>query len=100
AHYQASPYVSKIYITWHNPASRPPKSLLNIMETNTRNAPGKPPIEFLYQKFDSLNNRFNPLDRLDTQAVLICDDDIMVNLEDIHFAFRVWQENQQSLVGL
>jgi glycogenin len=100
AHYQASPFVSKIYITWHNPASRPPKSLLKIMELNTRNAPGKPPIEFLYQKFDSLNNRFNPLDRLDTQAVLICDDDIMVNLEDIHFAFRVWQENQQSLVGL
>lgn len=102
SHYQASPFVSKIYITWHNPASRPPKSLLRMMEasTNEDGGDGKAAIEFLYQKFDSLNNRFNPLDRLDTQAVLICDDDIMVNLEDIHFAFQVWKENQQALVGL
>ena len=103
-HYQASPFVSKIYITWHNPNSRPPKDLLQIMQSNSKQKTSsghtRPPIEFLYQKFDSLNNRFNPLDRLDTQAVLVCDDDIMVNLDDIHFVFQVWKENQNSLVGL
>ena len=47
------------------------------------------PVEFLNQKFNSLNNRLNPIKNLETQAVLVCDDDLKVHLSDVEFAFEV-----------
>lgn len=52
------------------------------------------------QKYDSLNNRFNPIPNLETRAVLIADDDIRVNITDVEYAFDVWKNRQHSLVGV
>lgn len=81
-HYQKSRLVHKIYITWHNPAQKPPEEFL-------RSVRKKPPVEILTQKYDSLNNRFNPIPNLETKAVLICDDDIRVNITDVEYSFEV-----------
>ena len=92
-HYQKSRMVHKIYVTWHNPNQRPPEDFLRLVRK-------KPPVEILGQKYDSLNNRFNPLPNLDTKAVLIADDDIRVDLVDMEYGFEVWKNRQQSLVGV
>lgn len=92
-HYQQSKFVHKIYVTWHNPAQKPPEDFL-------RNVRRKPPVEILVQKYDSLNNRFNPITNLETRAILVCDDDIRVNITDVEYAFEVWKGRQHSLVGV
>ena len=91
-HYQKSRMVHKIYITWHNPNQKPPEDFLRLVRR-------KPPVEILPQKYDSLNNRFNPIPNLQTKAVLIADDDVRVNLTDVEYAFEVWRMRSHSLVG-
>ena len=48
---------------------------------------------------DTLNNRFNPIRGLKTQAVFICDDDIFAPAAGIDFLFRVWQARPDSIAG-
>lgn len=91
-YYQKSRLVHKIYVTWHNPGQKPPEDFLRLVRR-------KPPVEILVQKYDSLNNRFNPIPSLETKAVLIADDDIRVNLTDVEYAFEVWRNRPHSLVG-
>lgn len=91
-HYQKSRLVHKIYVTWHNPHERPPEDFL-------RSVRKRPPVEILPQKYNSLNNRFNPIANLETKAVLIADDDIRVDLADMEYAFDVWRQHPQALVG-
>jgi glycogenin glucosyltransferase len=88
----ASALIDKVFIVWHDPQRTPPPDLLRNL----------PPDRFLLvqQQQDSLNNRFNPLGpALRTRAVLIVDDDIRIHHEDAAFAFRVWQDNPNALVG-
>ncbi len=92
-HYQKSKFVHKIYVTWHNPAMRPPDEFLRTVRK-------KPPVEILFQKYDSLNNRFNPITNLETKAILVADDDIRVNITDVEYAFEVWKNRPHSLVGV
>lgn len=91
-HYQKSRLVHKIYVTWHNPSTKPPEEFLKFVRK-------KPPVELLPQKYDSLNNRFNPLPNLATKAILIVDDDIRVNITDLEYGFEVWKNRPQALVG-
>lgn len=77
-HLLQSPKVHHIYITWHNPALPVPASL----SLDNR-------VTVLEQAFDSLNNRFNPVPGIRTEAVYILDDDIFVDLKDLEFAFEV-----------
>lgn len=92
-HYQKSRFIHKIYVTWHNPAIKPPEDFLRSLRK-------KPPVEILTQRYDSLNNRFNPIPNLETKALLVCDDDVRVNITDIEFAFDVWRSRPHSLVGV
>ena len=92
-HYQKSRLVHKIYVTWHNPAVKPPEDFVRTVRK-------KPPVEILTQRYDSLNNRFNPIPNLETRALLICDDDTRVNITDIEYAFDVWRSRPNSLVGV
>ena len=48
---------------------------------------------------NSLNNRFLPFDQIETEAVLSLDDDMALGQDEIQFAFRVWRENRDRLVG-
>jgi glycogenin glucosyltransferase len=91
-HYQKSRLVHKIYVTWHNPGERPPDDFLRTVRR-------RPPVEILIQKYNSLNNRFNPIANLETKAVLIADDDIRVGLADLEYGFEVWRQHPHALVG-
>ncbi|KAI9275697.1 glycosyl transferase family 64 domain-containing protein [Phascolomyces articulosus] len=94
-HLLKSTLIDKIFITWHNPDLDVPPSLLeNIDEAEER-------VRVLRQSFDSLNNRFNPVDQIQTEAVYILDDDVFLDINDLEFTFRVWQQpnNKNSIVG-
>lgn len=83
-HLLQSEKVHTVFITWHNPALEIPASLYQgINESDYER------VKVLGQTFDSLNNRFNPVDELQTDAVYIMDDDIYVDLKDLEFTFSV-----------
>jgi glycogenin glucosyltransferase len=92
-HYQKSRLIHKIYVTWHNPSLKPPEDFIKTVRK-------RPPVEILTQRYDSLNNRFNPIPNLETRSLLICDDDVRVNITDIEYAFDVWRGRPNSLVGV
>lgn len=48
---------------------------------------------------NSLNNRFLPLDIIETECVLHLDDDVRLRHDEMILAFRVWRENRDRLVG-
>lgn len=83
-HLLVSDQVHTVYITWHNPSLEVPPSLYEKVkeEDYTR-------VKVLTQAFDSLNNRFNPIPDLKTEAVYIIDDDIFIDTEDLEFTFKV-----------
>ena len=56
-------------------------------------------VRIVKSKVNSLNNRFLPFEFIKTDAVLSMDDDMMLRADEILFAFRVWRENRQRIVG-
>jgi len=48
---------------------------------------------------NSLNNRFLPLEIIKTDAIFSMDDDMFPSHDSIIFAFRVWQEYRDRIVG-
>jgi hypothetical protein len=93
-HLLQSEKVHTVFITWHNPALEVPVSLYQGINENDYER-----VKVLGQTFDSLNNRFNPVDELKTDAVYIMDDDIYVDLKDLEFTFSVWRSRKDSVVG-
>lgn len=80
-HLLKSDMVHTIYITWHNPNLDVPASIYDSIQDHSR-------LKVLKQSYDSLNNRFNPVDDLKTEAVYIMDDDIFIDLQDLESAFN------------
>ncbi|KAI8064250.1 glycosyl transferase family 64 domain-containing protein [Gilbertella persicaria] len=91
-HLLKSSKIHTVFITWHNPALKVPSSLFNHISEQDR-------VVILSQTFDSLNNRFNPIPELQTEAAYIMDDDIFIDLEDLEFTFHAWQSRKDSIVG-
>lgn len=88
--YASFNFVHKVYIVWGNTAVVPfPPSYFNVSK----------PIEILYSGVDSLNDRFKPIASLETEAVLICDDDIEVSENALRVALQRWAESKYRLVG-
>uniref|UniRef100_A0A8R1EQ46 Glyco_transf_64 domain-containing protein n=1 Tax=Caenorhabditis japonica TaxID=281687 RepID=A0A8R1EQ46_CAEJA len=83
------PYLNKILVVWNNVHREPPDTwpALHV------------PVEFVRVAENSLNNRFVPWDRIETEAVLSLDDDIDLMQQEIVLAFRVWRENRERIVG-
>lgn len=52
------------------------------------------------QRSDSLNERFVPWPWIETRGVVICDDDVEVDLKSVEFAFSVWRSDEERAVGL
>ncbi|KAI5474379.1 glycosyltransferase family 64 protein [Pseudohyphozyma bogoriensis] len=90
-HYWASERVDMVFVTWHNPFLEVPAALTDLV------AAGR--LKVLKQTSDSLNNRFNPIPDLQTEAVFIADDDIFVSTRDLDFAFEVWEAQRDLIVG-
>ncbi|GJP29484.1 hypothetical protein CLOM_g16752 [Closterium sp. NIES-68] len=83
-------FVHKVYIVWGNTRVTPfHPSFFNVSK----------PVEILYSGIDSLNDRFKPIRSLETEAVLMCDDDIEVHSGALRVAFERWQEEKYRLVG-
>ncbi|CAI4232359.1 unnamed protein product [Auanema sp. JU1783] len=83
------PYLQKVIVIWHN-LDRSPAGAWPRLHV---------PVEFLKVDKNSLNNRFIPWNRIETESVLSLDDDIDLKHYEIIFAFRVWRENRDRIVG-
>ncbi len=94
SHYKTSKLVDHIFVIWHNDRVEPPEVLQLIAKKKKR-----PKVTILKQDIDSLNNKFNPVSQLRTQAVLIADDDVLVSVPDMEFTFQMWKVHPHSLVG-
>ncbi|MCO5595058.1 hypothetical protein L7F22_049095 [Adiantum nelumboides] len=91
--YSVTPIVHSIYILWGNTST--PWALLNHTDLVSLGAP----VYVVRQETTSLNDRFLPRTYIQTRAVLICDDDITIDLDELKFAFQMWKENDRRIVG-
>ncbi|CAB3402422.1 unnamed protein product [Caenorhabditis bovis] len=83
------PYLNKVIVIWNNIHRAPSDSWPSLHV----------PVEFIHVSENSLNNRFIPWDRIETEAVFSIDDDIDLMQQEIILAFRVWRENRDRIVG-
>ncbi|KNA12088.1 hypothetical protein SOVF_129170 [Spinacia oleracea] len=97
--YASSPVVSAVVVLWGNP-STPGETLDSLSSNLSLLYSAGAPVTVLRQESNSLNSRFLPRHWIRTRGVLICDDDVEVDPKSIEFAFRIWQVNQDRLIGL
>ena len=58
------------------------------------------PLKVIQTKENKLSNRFYPYDEIETEAVLSIDDDIiMLTADEVEFAYEVWREFPDRIVG-
>ncbi|CAG4922944.1 unnamed protein product [Colias eurytheme] len=84
------PYLNKVVVVW-NGVSGPPASQ-SWPESGA-------PVAVIRTQRNSLNNRFLPYHLIETEAVLCVDDDAHLRHDEIVFAFRVWREHRDRIVG-
>ncbi|XP_048018697.1 exostosin-like 2 isoform X2 [Megalobrama amblycephala] len=92
-HYQAVPHLQCIIIVWNNPGEPPPRKLWDAL------GPHPVPVFFKEQSVNRMRNRLQPHPEIKTDAVLMLDDDTLVSVPDISFAFSVWKQFQDQIVG-
>ncbi|OQR66419.1 exostosin 3-like [Tropilaelaps mercedesae] len=85
------PYLNKVVVVWNGPQNPGP-------ETLTWPDIGVP-VQVIKAPVNSLNNRFVPWDAIETEAILSLDDDGRLRHDELVFAFRVWRENRDRIVG-
>jgi alpha-1,4-N-acetylglucosaminyltransferase EXTL3 len=90
------PYLHSILVVWNAVDSRPSEQFVNKLSTHLKSAR----IRVIRSEKNSLNNRFLPYaDLIKTDAVLNLDDDTLLRSDEIMFAYRVWRENREKIVG-
>lgn len=87
-----SPNCVKIVVVWNNQGRSPPPQSewpkINI------------PIKIIVTKQNKLSNRFFPYNDITTDAIFAIDDDIvMLTGDEIEFAYQVWREFSDVIVG-
>ncbi|XP_059839608.1 exostosin-like 2 isoform X2 [Hypanus sabinus] len=92
-HYQAIPNLHKIVVVWNSVGIKPPKDLWDSL------GPHPIPVIFKEQMVNRMRNRLEPFPELETKAVLMVDDDILISAYDLDFAFSVWQQFPDQIVG-
>ncbi|KAD5317234.1 hypothetical protein E3N88_17180 [Mikania micrantha] len=97
--YSSSASVAAVVVLWGNPKT-PTKTLVDLSHNLSISSPGDAPISVIRQPSSSLNSRFLPRRWISTRAVLICDDDIEIDRKSNEFAFNIWRNNPEQLVGL
>ncbi|KAM6542347.1 hypothetical protein CsatB_006794 [Cannabis sativa] len=97
--YSSTPFVFAVLVLWGNP-STPTQILAQFSQNLTLSSSfGSATISLIRQQSSSLNNRFLPRTAIQTVAVLICDDDVEIDVNSFSFAFRVWESNPSRLIG-
>lgn len=84
-------YLNKILVVWNGINQAPPASLV-WPDVGV-------PIVLVKVDRNSLNNRFLPFDAIETDAIFSMDDDSPLRPDEIVFAFRVWRESRDRIVG-
>ncbi|CAJ1072177.1 exostosin-like 2 [Xyrichtys novacula] len=92
-HYQAVPHLQQIIIVWNNIGEETPMKLWSSL------GPHPVPVVFKEQISNKMRNRLQPFSEIDTDAVLMLDDDTLVSVPDISFAFSVWKQFPGQIVG-
>lgn len=92
-HYQAVPHLQQIIIVWNNVGEQTPQKLWSSL------GPHPVPVVFKEQSTNRMRNRLQPFPEIDTDAVLMLDDDTLVSVPDISFAFSVWKQFPDQIVG-
>ncbi|XP_067928129.1 exostosin-like 3 isoform X2 [Watersipora subatra] len=90
AQFNGLPYLNKVLIVWNNPNYPPATFQWPHIHV---------PIQVLKSARNSLNNRFLPYKEIETEAILSLDDDMYLRHDEIIFAFRVWREYRDRIVG-
>ncbi|KAI4504281.1 hypothetical protein M0802_000752 [Mischocyttarus mexicanus] len=86
------PSLSKVLVIWNNQQKDPPHSSRWPKLTK--------PLKVIQTKENKLSNRFYPYDEIETEAVLSIDDDIiMLTADEVEFAYEVWREFPDRIVG-
>ncbi|CAB4041156.1 Exostosin-2, partial [Paramuricea clavata] len=81
-----------IVVVWNNVDRRPPPE--SEWPELTK------PVKVIETKANKLSNRFFPYNEIETEAIFSLDDDIvMLTADEIQFAFEVWSEYPDRLVG-
>ncbi|KAM6305683.1 LOW QUALITY PROTEIN: exostosin-like 2 [Aegotheles albertisi] len=92
-HYQAIPHLHKIIVVWNNIGEKIPEEMWNSL------GPHPIPVVFKVQTINRMRNRLQNFPELETKAVLMMDDDTLVSAHDLAFAFSVWQQFPEHIVG-
>ncbi|XP_076166476.1 exostosin glycosyltransferase sotv [Ptiloglossa arizonensis] len=86
------PSLSKVLVIWNNQHKDPPHS--------SKWPKLSKPLKVIQTKENKLSNRFYPYDEIETEAVLSIDDDIiMLTADELEFAYEVWREFPDRIVG-
>ncbi|XP_068605150.1 exostosin-like 2 [Brachionichthys hirsutus] len=92
-HYQAVPHLQKIIIVWNNIGVATPEKIWKSF------GPHPVPVIFKEQTSNLMRNRLQPFPELETDALLMLDDDTMISGPDSSFAFSVWKQFPDQIVG-
>jgi alpha-1,4-N-acetylglucosaminyltransferase EXTL3 len=84
-------YLNKVLIVW-NGINQAPREDFVWPDIGV-------PIVLVKVDRNSLNNRFLPYDAIETDAIFSMDDDSPLRPDEIVFAFRVWRESRDRIVG-
>ncbi|KAG5888524.1 hypothetical protein JTB14_009576 [Gonioctena quinquepunctata] len=86
------PSLMKVIVVWNNQKKHPPppSEFPKILK----------PVNVIRTKANKLSNRFYPYKEIETEAVLHIDDDIvMLTSDEVEFAYEVWREFPDRIVG-
>ncbi|XP_028588497.2 exostosin-like 2 [Podarcis muralis] len=92
-HYQAIPHLHKVIVVWNNIGEKAPEEIWNSL------GPHPVPVIFKTQTVNRMRNRLQVFPELETKAVLMMDDDTLVSAHDLVFAFSIWQQFPDQIVG-
>eukprot|EP00003_Mantamonas_plastica_P022404 TRINITY_DN379_c0_g2_i1.p1 TRINITY_DN379_c0_g2~~TRINITY_DN379_c0_g2_i1.p1 ORF type:complete len:357 (-),score=73.81 TRINITY_DN379_c0_g2_i1:32-1102(-) len=90
-HYAKSERVDRILLSWNNLERTPPSP--SYFEA------GSKPFFIVREARNTLNNRFRPNSLIQTDCVFNVDDDIEIPIDDLEFAFSIWQQHRDQLIG-
>lgn len=86
------PSLMKVVVVWNNQKKQPP-ALQDFPKIAK-------PINIIKTKANKLSNRFFPYREIETEAILHIDDDIvMLTSDEVEFAFEVWREFPDRIIG-
>ncbi|KAJ8921634.1 hypothetical protein NQ315_010543, partial [Exocentrus adspersus] len=86
------PSLMKVVVVWNNQKKNPPP-LADFPKVAK-------PINVIKTKANKLSNRFYPFREIETEAILHIDDDIvMLTSDEVEFAYEVWREFPDRIVG-